>query len=284
VLRRTLQENPSRGIQGADRQAAQKPALVVGNRSVNVYALVSPAIQDQQIQDQRVWQAIQFHLQRFTYAIPNVHIQHGDARSLQDAHQQRKAIDNADLILIALSEDFLASLECMADVKRVLWRAKTYDVKVQALLLRPCTWQKTSLAYVPLVFSDVIMHLSRYAQEQRILQAAANIRALLASMALKGKQDGAMSLLQWLLWQFYRNSRNNCPYFVVQPYVLKYVRPAGNAAALFHLLHLHTGHVIADYSIGLNSNKRLTELLRIIAPGCTVPSDVQGMARREIPL
>jgi serine/threonine protein kinase, bacterial len=244
-----------------------------------MYVLISPALQDQQL-----WQPIQVQLERFTNAIPNVCIQHGDAQSLQDASVQRKAIDSADLILILLSEDFLASSVCMADVKRALWRAKTYDVKVQSLVLRPCAWQKTSLAYVPLLLSDTVIHLSLYAQEQRILQAANSIRALLATMVLKGKQDGPMNLLQWLLWQLYRNGRNNCPYFVVPPYVLQYIRPAGNAGALFHLLHLRTDHVLADYSIGPNSSKRLTELLRIIAPGCAVPGEVQGVAMRDHPL
>ncbi|MBV9710337.1 MAG: toll/interleukin-1 receptor domain-containing protein [Ktedonobacteraceae bacterium] len=279
MLQRIVQGLPSSGIQGVDRQAMQGPDTVSGIRSVNVYVLVSPATQDQQI-----WRSIQAQLERFTNAMPNVHIRHGDAISLQDANIQRKAIDNADLILVLLSEDFLASSVCMADVTRALWCARTYDVKVQSLLLRPCAWQKTSLAYVPLVFSDAIEHLSPYAQEQRILQAVGSIRALLASMILKGKQDGSMNLLQWLLWQLYRNGRNNCPYFVVHPYVLKYMRPAGNAGALFQLFHLRTGHAMADYSIGPNSSKRLTELLRIIAPECTVPGDVQGVAQRERPL
>jgi hypothetical protein len=103
-------------------------------------------------------------------------------------------------------------------------------------------------------------------------------------MLLKGKQDGSMNLLQWLLWQLYRNGRNNCPYFVVQPYALKYMRPASNAGALFQLFYLRTGRVIADYSINLNSSKHFADLLRIIAPGCTAPGDVQGIAQRERPM
>lgn len=279
TLQRIVAELPSSEIQGVDRLITASPDRIAGIRSVNMYVLVSAAPQDQQI-----WQAIHAHLERFTHAIPNVRIQYGDALSLQDVARQRKAIDSADLILVALSEDFLASAACMADVKRALWRAKTYDVMVQSLLLRPCAWQKTSLAYVPLVSPDTIMHRSLYAQEQRILRAAGSIRALLADMILKGKQVGPMSLLQWLLWQFYRNGRNNCPYFVVQPYVLKYIRPAGNTGALFQLSHLRTGHTLADFSLSLNSSRRLAELLRLIAPGCTVPGDVKGVAQRERPM
>ncbi len=279
LLHRIMQELPASETQDVDSVAMQNAGTVAGIRAVNMYVLVSSAEQDQQI-----WQPIQNQLERFTRALPNVHVSHGDAISLQDANMQRKAIDRADVILVLLSEDFLASSVCMDDVKRALWRAKTYDVKVLSLLLRPCAWQKTSLAYVPLVLSDAITHRSLYAQEQRILEAARGIRTLLTSMVLKGKQDGPMSLLQWLLWQLYRNGRNNCPYFVVQPYALKYLRPSGNAGALFQLFYLSTGHVIADYSIGPYSSTRLTELLRIIAPACTVPGDVQGVAMRERPI
>ena len=274
-LQRILQELPASG----DRQATQRSGTIAGMRSVNMYVLVSLTIQDQQI-----WQSIQLQLEKFTYAIPNVRIQQSAGFALQEANMQRKAIDNADLILVLLSEDFLASSACMADVKRALWRASTYDVKVQTLLLRPCAWKKTSLAYVPLVSSDAIMHRSPYAQEQRIFQAAGSIRALLAGMILKGKPEGTMNLLQWLLWQFYRNGRVNCPHFIVSPYVLKYMRPAGNAGALFQLFHLRSGRAIASYSLSLNGSKRLTELLRIIAPGCSGPGDVQGIAQRERPI
>jgi hypothetical protein len=279
ILQRIVRELPSSEMQGVDSLTVQGAGMTTGIRSVNMYVLISPAVRDQQI-----WQSIQDQLERFTNAIPNVRIRHGDALSLRDVRAQRRAIDNADVILVLLSEDFLASSVCMADVKRALWRAKTYDVKVQSLLLHPCAWQKTSLAHVAMVLSDAITHLSLYAQEQRILEAAGNIRALLVSMVLRGKQDGPMNLLQWLLWQLYRNGRNNCPYFVVQPYVLKYIHPSGNAGALFQLFHLRSGHVIADYSIGPNSSTRLTELLRTIAPLCTVPADVQGVAMRERPL
>ena len=278
VLQSVAQELPVSKMQGGYRQKMREVDVVSSIRPVDIYVLISPAVRDQQI-----WKSMQDQLGILINAIPNVRIRYSDALSQQVADIRSAAIENADLILILLSEDFLSSSVCMVDAERAIEQTRAHGVRVQSLLLRACAWQKTSLAHVPLVYPDAIAHLNLYAQEQCILEVARSICVQIASLVLTGKRDGPMNLLQWLLWRLYRNDGNHSPYFVVEQYVLKYIRPSGHAGALFRLFHRWTGHAIADYSIGTRSSTRLAELLHIIAPTCTVPEDVQGIAMRERP-
>ncbi len=160
--------------------------------------------------------------------------------------------------------------------------AKVHDKKVFSAILRPCDWQTTHLASIPIAFPDAIAHISLYAQEQRILAVAKSIRILLATQMLVDKPVGQMDLSQWLLWQFYGNGGTHCPYFVIGQYALKYIRQA-HAGVLFHLFDLQTGHAIAEYIIGSHTSIEINELLHVIAPSRTTPSNVQGIATRERP-
>ena len=128
-----------------------------------------------------------------------------------------------------------------------------------------------------------ITHLSLYAQEQQISATARAIRKQLAALILAGQQAGPMSLLQWLLWQLYGNGGTSCPYFVVKQYALKYIRSSEHTGVFFQLLDLRTGQVIANYAISSHNSTRLTPLLRIIAPSCTAPLYVLGVAMRKHP-
>ncbi|HEY4388667.1 MAG TPA: protein kinase, partial [Ktedonobacteraceae bacterium] len=252
-VREVLQPIAQKLIQNkADRtekQTAQNVAKPSSIGPVNLYVLTSTAQQDQQI-----WQSIQKQLAVLISNIPNIHIAHNNALSQQDSQARNAAIDRADLLLVVLSEDFLNSPTCMADVKRALDRVATHEVKILSLLARPCSWQKTPLASIPQILADPITHLSLYAQEQQISAAARAIRKQLTAFLLAGQQPGPMNLLQWLLWQLYGNGGTSCPYFVVKQYALKYIRPSGQTGVLFQLLNLRANQVVADYSISSHNS------------------------------
>lgn len=263
---------------GTEKQTVQNTAKPPSIGPVNIYVLTSTAQQDQHL-----WQSIQHQLEVLISNIPNIHIYHNSTFSQQDSQTRNAAIDRADMLLAVLSEDFLTSPACMADVKRALNRVGTHKVKVLSLLARPCTWQKTPLAHIPPVLTDPITHLSLYAQEQQIAAAARAIRKQLASLILAGQQEGPMNLLQWLMWQLYGNGGTICPYFVVKQYALKYIRSSGHTGVFFQLLDLRTGVAVADYAINSHNSARLTPLLRTIAPSCTAPLYVLGVAMRRRP-
>lgn len=265
----------SGGSTGLSGNTGSVPSI----RSLNVYVIVSP-----EGQDQRIWKSIQEKLLSLIDTIPNVKIQHSAAPSQQDPAIRSQTIDRADLLLALLSDDLLSSPACMTDVKRAVGRAGIRGVKMRSLLLRPCAWEKTSLARILLAFPEAIKHPSLYAQELRILEAAKSIRVLLANLMLMGKQTGPMNLLQWLLWQLYGSGGIDCPYFVVGQYALRHVRSSGSAGVLFHLLDLSAAHTVADYTIASHNSKRLTSILNVIAPTKNTPLEVQGLASRERPI
>jgi Serine/threonine protein kinase len=278
VLQRIAQKLTQNAANTTEKQATQDVTNPPSIRPVNLYVLTSTAQQDQ-----RIWQSIQNQLLTLMSNIPNIHIYHNSAHSQQDSNARNAAIDRADILLVVLSEDYLTSPTCMADVKKALDSAGARKVKMLSLLARPCAWQHTPLAHVPQVLTNPIMHLSPYAQEQQILAAAGAIRKQLVALILVGQQAGPMNLLQWLMWQLYGNGGTSCPYFVVKQYALKYIRSTGNAGVFFQLLDLTIGQVIADYSINSHNSARLTHLLRIIAPSCTAPLYVLGVAMRKRP-
>jgi serine/threonine protein kinase len=280
VLQRIAQKPTQNVANMPEKQRAQNVAKPPSIGPINIYVLTSTTQQDQQI-----WQSIQNQLEVLISNIPNIHIYHNHIYHNSTLSQQDSdaAIGRADMLLAVLSEDFLTSPACMADMKRVLECVETRAVKILSLLARPCSWQKTPLAHIPQVLPNPITHHSLYAQEQQISAAARAICKQLVALLLAGRQAGPMSLLQWLLWQLYGNGGTICPYFVVKQYALKYIRSSGHTGVYFQLLDLRTGQVIADYSISSHNSTRLTSLLRIIAPSCTTPLYVQGVAMRKRP-
>ncbi len=259
-------------------QPAQTTRPTSVMKPVSIYAIVSSTAKDQ-----KLWLAIREQLVPLVRAFPNVQIQPTATQGQHSIQEQIKAIEQANLVLCFLSEDFLASSACTTAAREALDRANAHDKKVFSVILRPCAWQTTLVASVPTAFPDAIAHLSLYAQEQRILAVARSICMLLATLMLAGKPVGPMDLSQWLLWQFYGNGGANCPYFVIGQYALKHIRPAGRAGVLFHLFDLQTGYAVADYIIGSHTSIDINELLHIIAPSHTTPSNVQGIAMRERP-
>jgi hypothetical protein len=172
----------------------------------------------------------------------------------------------------------------MAAANRAIDRYEARQgVEVLAVLLRPCSLQRSRLAQVKAVSEDAIAHLSLYAQEQRILEAAKTIRRLLVPLIIGGKKAGPMNLLQWLLWQLYGNGRTTCPYFIVGRYVLKSMRASGLAGMLVHLFDQQKDRMIHEYLIGPVRCSDLKHLLQVITPSINDPEVVQGVALHSKP-
>jgi hypothetical protein len=172
----------------------------------------------------------------------------------------------------------------MALAERVLDRYEYQELPALALRLRPCTLAGSRLAQLlTLPEKDSIKHLSLYAQEQRILEAAKAIRIQLVSLLLPTKRNGPMNLLQWLLCQLYSDGHATCRYFAVGDYVLQHIHPVGLAGVLLHLFQKQRERPIAEYVIGPLQCRDLTLLLDVIAPTCAAPEEVQGNASRYHP-
>jgi serine/threonine protein kinase len=264
------------GKTGTNNSGKQDGKALPDIRPLNIHVLVSSNGEDQSVR-----KSIQDKLESLIEAIPNVRIHHSAALSQGDSGTSSNAIDQADLILMLLSKDFLASSTCMADAKRAIDRARRSGVSVLSLLLHRCAWQQTDLVDVPLAFPDALTHRSLYAQELRLVEAARSVFKQLVSLMMMGKPTGSMNLLKWLLWQLYGSGVIDCPYFVVGRYALKHVRSSGRTGMLLHLIDLQTAQTIADYPITSHTSMRLTGLLHTIAPSHLTPLDVEGVALHE---
>jgi tRNA A-37 threonylcarbamoyl transferase component Bud32 len=259
------------------RQAHHAP--VAPSPQIGVYAVVAACAQDQQI-----WHGIHDQLHALLDGFTDVQISEGLEPGEDPVHGRLRAVDSARLTLLLLSPDFLAAPDCMAAAARALDRSNAQDASVLAIMLRPCDLEGTRLARVKIVPEDAIAHLSRYAQEQRILETARVIRKQLIMLMMKGHTTGPMNLLQWLLWQLYGNGRTTCPYFQIGPYAIRHVRPCGLAGILLHLLDMQKDRMVREYLIGPLRCPDLTYLLQVIAPSTTDPESVQGIAFRNHPL
>jgi hypothetical protein len=161
------------------------------------------------------------------------------------------------------------------------------QTRVLSIVLRPCAWEQSDLDRIKTIPEDSVTHLSIYAQEQRILEAAKEIRRLVAIASLHGKTSGAMNLLQWLLWQLYGEGRKLCPYFKPDTgrYALQHLRSAGVAGIILHLIDLQQERFVNEYLIGpLNNSADMRHLLAMLAPSSTDPEEVQGTASRRYPM
>jgi TIR domain-containing protein/HEAT repeat protein len=64
-------------------------------------------------------------------------------------------LDAADLILLLVSADFLASEYCFgAELERALFRLKRGEVKVVPVLLRPCLWKESRFSELQMIPRD----------------------------------------------------------------------------------------------------------------------------------
>jgi serine/threonine protein kinase len=278
ALERVAQVSNTRPA-GQARPAARKshaPAALapVPNPQLGVYVVAAASARDQQI-----WRAVESQLHALLDGFSDVEISEGIAAGEDPLMGRMRAVDEARLILLLLSDDFLSSSNCMAAADRALDRT---DASVLAVMLRPCDLGGSRLTQVKTVPEDAIAHLSSYAQEQRIVDVAKTIRRMLVTLMMEGHTTGPMNLLHWLLWQLYGSGRTSCPYFQIGHYALRHIRSAGLASAVIHLLDLQKERFVGEYLIGPLRCADLTYLLRTIAPSLSDPEYVQGTALRTI--
>lgn len=245
--------------------------------------------------DRQLWSSLQAQLNTLIDGFP-------DVRFTESNLPGGRSFVDADLLLLLLSSDFLVSTSCMTSASAALHQSRTRPARMLSIVLRPCAWEQSGLAHIKTIPEDSVTHLSRYAQEQRILEVAKEIRKRLAVAALQGKTAGTMNLLQWLLWQLYGDGRKSCPYFKVEMrvgtqvgtrvgtqvragrYVLQHLRPTGQGGILLHLLDLQQERIVAEYLIGPLNGPDLRHLMAMLAPSATDPEEVQGTASRRYPV
>jgi hypothetical protein len=234
--------------------------------------------------DQRLWQGIRGQLTSLLAGFPSVSIQEIQPGGKSSTQQSMGQVNSADPILLLLSPDFHDSAQCQALMQRVLDRRNSDKIEVLTIYLRACSVADRRLDMIASVPEDEVYHTSLYAQEQRTLEVAKEIRRLLVMRLLAGRKTGPTNLLHWLLWQLYGYGLATCPYFVIGSYFLKHYRPAGLAAVLIHLFDKQKGRMIGEYLIGPIECADLPRLLRVIAPALSDPGEVQGIASRGNPL
>jgi len=90
-------------------------------------------------------------------------------------------LDSAHLILLLVSEDFLASEYCFGvEVDRALARLKRGEVKVVPVLLKPCLWQESRFSDLQIVPRDAKAITLSASPEQAFSDVANEIRKLVS--------------------------------------------------------------------------------------------------------
>ncbi len=240
--------------------------------SVTVHTVIAASTADRHL-----WISIREQLHKLVAGFPEIRFTESNLPA---------ALRGADVVLLLLSNDFLASSSCMAAATAALKQHDIQQTRVLSIVLRPCAWEQSDLDRIKTIPEDSVTHLSIYAQEQRILEAAKEIRKLVAIASLRGKTSGAMNLLQWLLCQLYGEGRKLCPYFKANSgrYALQHLRSAGLAGIILHLIDLQQERIVNEYLIGpLNNSADMHHLLAVLAPSSTDPEEVQGTASRRYP-
>jgi serine/threonine protein kinase len=236
-------------------------------------------------EDHSLWKSLHTQLVPTLQSFPQVSIEtaslaSGNSAGLLDEAQD--TIDRADLILLMVSEDFLASPACMDMGSRALDRRDTQQTQVYAVLLRPCLLE-SRLSSVKVLANDPLTHPSLYVREQRSLVVAREIRSALVSILLAGKRGGPMNLLQWLLCQLYSSDRSPCPYFTTGGYVVKYMRRTSFTGIYITLFDRQKAQELATYRIGPIQCPGLQDLLQSIGLSQVDPANVRGIASWKSP-
>lgn len=90
-------------------------------------------------------------------------------------------LDSADLILLLVSADFLASEYCFGvEVEKVLARLKRAEVKVVPVLLRPCLWEESRFSELQIIPRDAKAITSWASVDEALRDVASEIRKLVS--------------------------------------------------------------------------------------------------------
>jgi TIR domain/HEAT repeats len=90
-------------------------------------------------------------------------------------------LNSAHLILLLVSEDFLASEYCFGvEVERALARLKRGEVRVVPVLLKPCLWQESRFSELQIIPRDAKPITSWTSREEAFVSVASEIRTLVS--------------------------------------------------------------------------------------------------------
>lgn len=93
-------------------------------------------------------------------------------------------LDSADLILLLLSADFLASEYCFGvEVEKALIRLKRGEVKVVPVLLRPCLWEESRFSELQIIPRDAKPITSWPDQDLALYDVAKEISKLVSELS-----------------------------------------------------------------------------------------------------
>lgn len=268
-------ETPRPAKQAGKKKSAASPARR-SNAPMTICAVLSASEKDQQL-----WRVMGNQLSALVTQFLQIRIVELVMAEESQASYARQAMEDAHLVLLLLSSDFLASPACMAMADMVLDRYEGQDIHVLSVLLQTCTLYGSRLFSTRVIPHEPVAHGSAYAQERNILEAAQAIREQLISLSLKGKTSGPMTLHQWLLLQWYSDGRLTCPFFLVGHYALRHARPMGNERFVVQLLDLHGDHVLAERLVGPLHGANLSYIQRVIAPAAGDPRQIRGVAARS---
>lgn len=233
--------------------------------------------------DVATWQSIRGQLISLIAGFPTIKLKELQLTATTLTGGQANSIDRADIVLLMLSPDFLASPDCLLAAHKTVERYEREEIEALSVVLQPCKPDQGRLASIPMMPDDAILQLSMYAREQRILEVARFIRKLIVRRLVSGKKVGPMNLLQWLLWQLYGQGFTTCPYFQIGNYALKNHRSSGLAGIMLHLFDLHRERLLGEYLIGPLECTDLQRLLQTIAPTASDAQAVHGRASRGKP-
>jgi hypothetical protein len=94
--------------------------------------------------------------------------------------ESRVLLDTADVILLLVSADFMASPDCMADAERALQRDSEKAARVLCVLGRACTWEYLPFAHLFFLPRDQQPIVAGQAlREEALRDVAQEVRALL---------------------------------------------------------------------------------------------------------
>ena len=90
-------------------------------------------------------------------------------------------LNSADLILLLVSADFLASEYCFgAEVEKALVRLKRGEVKVVPILLKPCLWEESRFSELQIIPRDAKAMTSWVSVDEALKDVASEIRKLVS--------------------------------------------------------------------------------------------------------
>ena len=104
-------------------------------------------------------------------------------------------LNSAHLILLLVTEDFLASEYCFGvEVERALARLKSGEVSVVPVLVKPCLWQESRFSELQIIPRDAKAITSWTSSDEAFVNVANEIRKLVSEPPPSPREDAPKSL------------------------------------------------------------------------------------------